>query len=192
MSNEESVGWPGAALVARLPGLRRPTGQRRPSKAKTTLQRISRLAALKQYIQARINEVARVLRTPPPPFRINHLGQATLGDQPVHLDLSQVEALQRRGSQQICATTLLRASLAALFVPLLQGEWLRRLLPSSLGRLASMADFLAGYVLAAFRATFETRRAFLREIAPLPDKQSPQYQDRLFAFEQGQLAFNPA
>ena len=192
MIHQECVGWPGAALVARLPGLRRQRGQhRRPEQARGTLLRIARLAALKQYIQARINEVARVLRTPPPAFRIDHLGQATLGDLPVHLDLSQIEALRLQPSQKVCSLTLLRASLASLFAPILQGERLRRLLPAAVGCLASVADFLAGYVLAAFRATFETRKAFLREIAPLPDKQSPAYQARLLSFEQGQLAFQP-
>lgn len=190
MMNQQRVDWPGAALVARLPGLRRQRGQRGPSQGKDTLLRIGRLAALKQFLQARIREVARVLRTPPPEFRIDHLGRATLNAQPVDLDLSQIETLRLSPSPQVCSITLLRASLASLFAPLLKGDWLRRLLPAA-GRLASVADFLAGYVLAAFRATFETRKAFLREIAPLPDKQNPVYQDRLLSFEQGQLAFQP-
>jgi hypothetical protein len=189
MTNQESVDWPGAVLVARLPGLRRRRDQRQPERSKATLLRITRLTALSRYLQDRINEVARVLRMPPPRFRIDHLGHATLGDQPVQLDLSQVETLRVSPSPQVCSLTLLRATLAGLFAPLLKGEWLRRLLPAAAERLASVTDFLAGYVLAAFRATFETRKAFLHQIAPLPDKQSPSYQDRLFAFEQGQLAF---
>lgn len=192
MTNHECVDWPGAALVARLPGLRRQHGQQRRPRSKATLQRVVRLVALKQFVQARLHEVARVLRAPPPRFCVDHLGRATLDDQPIQLDLSQIEALRLHPAGEVCSLTLLRASLAGLFAQILKGEWLRRLLPATLGRLASVADFLSGYVLAAFRATFETRKAFLREIAPLPDKQNPQYQDRLFAFEQGQLAFQPA
>ena len=61
MMNQQRVDWPGAALVARLPGLRRQRGQRGPSQGKDTLLRIGRLAALKQFLQARIREVARDL-----------------------------------------------------------------------------------------------------------------------------------
>lgn len=187
MTKQESVSWPGAALVARLPRQRPP--RPRPERAKDTMQRISRLVLLKQYVQARLNEVARVLRMPPPNLQLDHLGHASIDERPVTLDLDWVEALRQRSAPEVCTMTLLRASLACFFEPLLSGDLLRRLLPSTAGRLASVADFLAGYVLAAFRATFETRRAFLREVATLPDDQNPAYRDRLFAFEQGQLAF---
>ncbi|MCS6898512.1 MAG: hypothetical protein RMJ98_02145 [Myxococcales bacterium] len=189
MTNQESVDWPGAALVARLPEFRRRRERRQPGRGKATLLRISRLTALSRFLQDRINEVARVLRMPPPRFRIDHLGRTTLDDLPVQLDLRQIEALRGSPFPRVCSLTLLRAFLAGLFAPLLKGEWLRRLLPSAAECLTSMTDFLAGYVLAAFRATCETRKAFLQQIAPLPDKQNPSYQDRLFAFEQGQLAF---
>lgn len=189
MTKQECVEWPGAALVTRLPGLQRtPGAPPRSAQSKSTMQRISRLVMLKRYVQARLNEVARVLRMPPPNLQLDHHGNASIDARPVTLDLAWVEGLRQSETPQVCALTLLRASLASFFEHLLPGELLRRLLPATVGRLACVADFLSGYVLAAFRATFETRRAFLA-IAPLPDDQNPAYHERLFAFEQGQLAF---
>lgn len=194
MNQHASVSWPGAALVARLPQMQRNAGTRpRRQQGKNTMTRVARLVQLKQFLQARLNEVARVLRTPPPCLQLDHLGNASIDARPVALDLTQIETLRHRSPEtKICPITLLRASLAALFEPLLQADGVRRLIPAAVGGLARATDFLAGYVLAAFRATFETRSAFLREVAPLPDDQNPAYLERLSAFEQGQLAFRPA
>ena len=183
---QDNGGWQAPALVARLP---RPAHRRRASgQGKATFERVGRLVALKQYLQARLNEVARVLRTPPPALRLDHHGNASIGPLAVPLDLRRVEALQASSTSAVCGLTLLRASLACLLEPLLPRELLGRLRAAA-AEPASIPDFLAGYVLAAFRASGETCRAFLCEIAPLPDDQSPVYRERLLAFEQGQLAF---
>ena len=191
--------WPGVALVARLPRPARSAPRSRPRQGngKATFERVGRLVVLKQYLQARLNEVARVLRTPPPALRLDHHGNASIGPLAVPLDLRRVEALRQAPPMPaVCALTLLRASLACLLEPLLPSELLGRLRPSVdpladplAPRPASTSDFLAGYVLAAFRASGETCRAFLCEVAPLPDDQSPAYRERLLAFEQGQLAY---
>lgn len=192
MINQECVDWPGAALVAQLPRRPRNLDQQRQDPSKESFQRFSQLLEIKRFIEARLHEVARVLRVPSPRFCMDHRGKMTLNGQPIQLDLSQIEALRIHSSNKVCKLTLLRAFLAGLFVQIIKGDWFRQFLPTTQGKLASIADFLSGYVLAAFRATFETRRAFLQEIVPLPSKQSSLYQDRLTAFEQGQLAFQPA
>ncbi|RYE84395.1 MAG: hypothetical protein EOO75_18160, partial [Myxococcales bacterium] len=121
--------WPAAALVARLP---RPAPGGRSRSGKATLERVNRLVALKQYLQARLNEVARVLRTPPPALRLDHHGNASIGPLAVPLDLRRVEELRQAPSTPaVCALTLLRASLACLLEPLLPPELLGRLRPAA-------------------------------------------------------------
>lgn len=195
MSKQSGTGWLGESVSGQLASIRRPAERpERKGRGKETLRQLSRLVRLKQLVQARLVEVARVLRTPAPSLRVDHRGRTSIDARPLRLDLDWVEGLDAPSAPaEVCRPTLLRAALARALEPHLSRDWLSRLLPRpATSLLMHVADFLSGYVLAAFGATLATKLAFFREVACLPPDDHPTYQARLLAFEQGQLAFSPA